>query len=137
MAGNRWLSVWKTAILKAFQKPFILSWADGNMITWLESRLFPSLISRTAAEDNFSAVVPGSWWRGHRACRHQMPERVVNCTGLGDIQRKVSPALGIIFYFSFTQPVLPPLPFHSSLLCLPLLLPLYSSILHFLWQRMH
>jgi len=39
VVGNRWLSAWKTAIPRTFQKPFILSWEDGKMIAWLESRL--------------------------------------------------------------------------------------------------
>lgn len=54
VVGNRWLCVWRTAIPKTFQKLFILSWANGNMITWLESRLFPTLLHREEVEENFT-----------------------------------------------------------------------------------
>lgn len=72
-------------------------------------------------------MISGSWWKGHRAskrtgCRHHIPKRLVNCTGLSDIQRNLSPALATV-----TFPLLPyfTLPLHSQGYC-PL--SLHSSV---------
>lgn len=69
-------------------------------------------------------MISGSWWKDHRASkhagyRHRIPKRLVNRTGLRDIQRNLSPALAtitfpIIFYSSFTQSMLLSLSLHSS-----------------------